>query len=141
MVIKPLNPDPESINPDPRHCFLVQHYLNCPIGEMHDDGFGGSNPALDLWNNARRRRQSAANWRPRAAIGRRCRRAVAPARRIAALGEILVHVLGKVAEQDDLLLEGGRHLVGGQVARAAASALTKLNVTEREERGCGLIQC
>jgi hypothetical protein len=31
--------------------------------------------------------------------------------------------------------------VGGQVARAAASALTKLNVTEREERGCGLIQC
>jgi hypothetical protein len=107
---------------------------------MHDDGFGGPNPALDLWNNARRRRQSAANWRPRAAIGRR-RRAVAPARRIAALGEILVHVLGKVAEQDDLLLEGGRHLVGGQVARAAAPTLTKLNVTEREQRGCELIQC
>ncbi len=95
---------------------------------MHDDGFGGPNPALDLWNNARRR----TIWRPRAAIGRR-RRTVAPARRIAALGEILVHVLGKVAEQDDLLLKGGRHLVGGQVARAAAPALTKLNVTEREQ--------
>jgi len=104
---------------------------------MHDDGLGGPDPSLDLRNHAGRSSPSADRWRPRVAVLRGA--AAAAQRGVAALGEVLVHVLGEVAEEDELLLEGGRDLAGGQVARAV-HALTKLNVTE-SKRTLSLDHC
>ena len=98
-------------------------YLDGPICEMHDDRLRCPDPPPDLRYGGQPR--PGCRWRPSG--GR-----PAPRHRLPPLGEVLVHVLGKVAEEGELLLEGGRDLVGGHAA--AATTLTKLNVTETETR-------
>ena len=76
---------------------------------MHDDRLGGADPALDLRDGG---------------VGV----AGPPPRPAPALGQVLVHVLGEVAQQRELLMQRGRHL--RRRHRAQAAALPKLDIPD-----------
>ena len=83
---------------------------------MHDDCFGRSYPPLYLRNGR--------------GHGARARLDT-PTPRLAPLGEVLVHVLGEVAEQGELLVQGGGDMLGRH--RAHTAPLAELDVAENKE--------
>ena len=101
-------------------------YLYCTVGQVHDDCLGGANPALDLWDG---QVGVAAPWPLLPQLA-----GPAPCPALAALSEVLVHVLGEVAKQRELLVKGGRHLArghGGQVV-----TLPELDKSESSDNVC-----
>ena len=102
-------------------------YLNSPIGQVHDDRLGSSDPPLDLRDGhvgtAGSHRSS-----PSSNLHR------LPA--LPALGEVLVHVLSEVAEQGELLVQGRGHLAA--VHRGQVVALAKLDKPRKRERDSGV---
>ena len=108
------------------HNFLIQYdhscYLYCTVGQVHDDGLGGSDPALDLRDG-----QVGVTAAPLVEeLG-----PLTPGPALAALSEVLVHVLGEVAQQRELLVKGGRHLARGH--RGQVITLPKLDKSESSD--------
>ena len=91
---------------------------------MHDDRLGGADPSLDL-------RNGRVTTGPPQSTGGGLDTGHAPSASppsLPALGEILVHVLSKVPQQGELLVQGGGHLVGGHAGQVVA--LAKLYISE-----------
>ena len=105
-------------------------YLNGPIGQVHDDRLGGPDPPLDLRDGhvgAAGSDSSPAS----SSNSSSCSSSLDDLPSLPALGEVLVHVLGEVAEQGELLVEGLRHLAAAH--RGQVVPLAKLDKPRKTE--------
>ena len=94
-------------------------YLYGSVCEVHDDRLGRPDPPFDLRYG-------------RGVRGARRPQFSAPAASLAPLSQVLVHVLGEVPQQGELLVQRGRHVLGRH--RGHAAALGELNVAARKRR-------
>ena len=84
---------------------------------MHDDRLRGPDPSLDLGDG------EAGTARPNTSTSSSTGLGLPG---LAALGEVLVHVLGEVPEEGELLVEGGGHLAAAHVGQVVA--LSELDI-------------
>ena len=92
-------------------------HLNGSVGQVHDDRLGGSDPPLDL------------GYCEAGTAGSHTSTSTSHGLHLpglAALGEVLVHVLGEVPEEGELLVEGGGHLAAAHVGQVVA--LSELDI-------------
>ena len=82
---------------------------------MHDDRLRGPDPSLDLGDGEAGTARPHTSYSPGLGLAG-----------LAALGEVLVHVLGEVPEEGELLVEGGGHLAAAHVGQVVA--LSELDI-------------
>ena len=85
---------------------------------MHDDGLGCSDPALDLWN-------SNIGVTASLIVLHNTESVVT----LSTLGEVLIHVLSKVSEEGELLVQGPGHRAAGHAGQVVT--LAKLDKSEK----------